>query len=108
MVAFTTERAALEVRRAELMARLAVIDAELDSHTARDWEEMATEREDDEVLEGMGASGRLTLQRIEAALRRIDSGTYGICVRCGDAIAPERLAAVPEAPLCRTCAGSRP
>lgn len=105
MAAYDRERAALEARRAELRARLVAIDAELDSHTARDWEEMATEREDDEVLEGMGHSAQVALARVEAALKRFETGDYGVCLRCGEDIAPERLAAVPEAALCRRCAG---
>ncbi len=37
---------------------------------------------------------------IEAALGRIDDGTYGRCVNCGRPIAAERLEAVPYATLC--------
>lgn len=33
---------------------------------------------------------------LEAALRRIEDGTYGICQSCGQPIEPERLEAVPE------------
>ena len=40
------------------------------------------------------------LDEIEAALARIDDGTYGLCVRCGQPIAAERLEAVPYATLC--------
>lgn len=43
------------------------------------------------------------LRRIEEALERIDAGTFGICLRCGETISPERLEAVPEAPLCLLC-----
>ncbi|NLA27556.1 MAG: yteA family sporulation protein [Firmicutes bacterium] len=47
---------------------------------------------------------RLTrLRYIEEALARIDGGTYGTCRRCGETISPERLEAVPEAPLCLLC-----
>lgn len=46
-------------------------------------------------------------QRIEAALERLDSGDYGFCVRCGTAIAPERLKVDPAAPFCRSCVGAR-
>lgn len=42
--------------------------------------------------------------RIEAALKRIDDGDYGWCVRCGEAIAPKRLAADPTVPTCIGCA----
>ena len=34
------------------------------------------------------------------ALRRIESGSYGYCAKCGNAIPPERLAVVPETVYC--------
>lgn len=40
------------------------------------------------------------LDEIEAALGRIETGTYGLCVTCGKPIAPERLEAVPYAARC--------
>jgi len=43
------------------------------------------------------------LDRVEAALRRLDEGTFGACVRCGRAIAPERLEALPWAAHCIDC-----
>src|SRR6476659_11334282 len=43
------------------------------------------------------------LAAIEAALARLDDGTYGRCVRCGHAIAPERLEALPAAAHCIDC-----
>jgi DnaK suppressor protein len=43
------------------------------------------------------------LAEIEAAIARLDDGTYGICVRCGGAIAPERLDALPWAAHCIDC-----
>lgn len=44
------------------------------------------------------------LQRIEAALRRCDSGDYGYCMRCDEAINPRRLEFDPTATLCIDCA----
>jgi RNA polymerase-binding transcription factor DksA len=41
---------------------------------------------------------------VDDALRRVESGTYGICERCGQPIAPERLAVRPFARYCVTCA----
>ena len=41
---------------------------------------------------------------LDAALRRIEEGTYGRCISCGGDIAPERLAALPAAVRCVTCA----
>ena len=48
-----------------------------------------------------------TLDEIEAALARIDAGTYGSCVRCGSAIPVERLQMRPFAGTCVSCAGAR-
>ena len=48
-----------------------------------------------------------TVARIEAALRRVDAGTYGRCVECEDAIAFERLRALPFALRCTACEQSR-
>ncbi len=44
------------------------------------------------------------LKRIEAALARIEDGSYGDCLACGEEIAQERLASDPTTPLCIVCA----
>ncbi len=46
-------------------------------------------------------------QQVEAALKRIEDGTYGSCQTCGKPIPTERLAALPFAGQCVTCK-SRP
>lgn len=43
------------------------------------------------------------LHEIEAALDKISKGTYGICERCSQPIASERLEALPAARLCMSC-----
>jgi RNA polymerase-binding transcription factor DksA len=45
-----------------------------------------------------------TLAELEAARARLESGLYGVCERCGQPIAPARLAARPEARTCVRCA----
>lgn len=105
MVSVTDRKTQLEARLADLRGRLAGIEAELDSHHAADWEELATEREGDEVLEGMGVSGQQEIRMIEAALGRIAAGEYGFCVKCGAEIGDGRLDVVPFTPFCRDCAG---
>lgn len=47
------------------------------------------------------------LTQIEAALRRLADGRYGVCERCGLAIGAERLAARPAASTCVRCAARR-
>lgn len=100
----TRRKAQLETRAAELTARLNGIEAELDAPAPQDWEDHATEREADEVLETMGRSGQQELRQIGAALERIAEGTYGTCAKCGDDIASERLDLLPYTPFCALCA----
>ena len=101
---FTDRIAQLEQRRAELIARMQTLDAELDSHGDPDWEENATEHEQDEAMEALGLSAQAELRMIDAALSRVSAGEYGACVRCGTEISEERLNLLPATPFCRICA----
>ena len=42
-------------------------------------------------------------RRVKGALRRMEDGTYGICLTCEDSISVKRLQAVPWAELCLRC-----
>lgn len=92
-------------RLADLKARLEGIETELVSHDSQDWEDLATEREADEVLEDLGNAGQLEMRQIEAALKRIDEGEYGACTKCGVEISAARLDLLPHTPFCKDCAG---
>jgi len=56
----------------------------------------------DQATEG---KRRAEIKRIEAALARIETDTFGDCARCGDEIAAKRMALDPAAALCVACAG---
>jgi DnaK suppressor protein len=56
---------------------------------------------------GVGESLEVGLERTERALAKLDEGTYGQCDVCGEAIAPKRLAAMPDAVTCVACASPR-
>jgi RNA polymerase-binding protein DksA len=47
------------------------------------------------------------LREVEAALERIEQGTYGKCQQCGEEIAAARLDALPYTPFCVRCAEER-
>ncbi len=47
------------------------------------------------------------LREVDAALARMDDGSYGRCESCGGDIAEARLEAMPSAVLCMTCASNR-
>ena len=104
MTDLAQHKAQLETRLADLKARLKDIDAELDSHKDPDWEDLATEREGDEVLEDLGQAGELEIRQIEAALGRMAAGEYGFCTKCGSDIGEVRLNLLPHTPFCRHCA----
>ncbi len=51
----------------------------------------------------MAKNARANLELVQAALRRIDEGSYGICEGCGRPIGKMRLQAFPRATLCMEC-----
>lgn len=61
----------------------------------------------DPVAVSRAAALLRTLEEIDAALDRIDAGTYGTCVHCGTAIPPERLEFRPHAAGCVSCQQAR-
>jgi DnaK suppressor protein len=43
------------------------------------------------------------LRNVHSAMRRIDDGTFGVCLHCDEDISPKRLSAVPWAAFCIHC-----
>jgi RNA polymerase-binding protein DksA len=74
-------------------------DAVYDNHLA----DTATETYDRELDYTLEENSEHVLAEIEAALKRIEEGTYGICTNCARQIVPERLEARPWATLCIDC-----
>jgi len=95
-------RRALEASQAELEKRI------------RNREEIAVDSSGDMFDQIQQASERdmavgdleresARLREVRVALRRIERGTFGICVDCEDGISQKRLAAVPWTALCLAC-----
>jgi RNA polymerase-binding protein DksA len=74
-------------------------DETTDNHIA----ETATVTLDREIDYTLEENSEHVLSEIDAALARIEAGTYGVCINCGKPIAEERLAAIPWATYCIDC-----
>lgn len=57
-----------------------------------------------EMAMAQQARRRTEIARIDAALARLDTDEFGWCLRCGEEIAPARLANDPAVTLCLACA----
>jgi len=76
-----------------------LVSGSADQHMA----DTATETVEREIGNTLEEHDERLLEAIDAALQRIESGTYGKCVNCGAQIPEERLEAMPWATLCIEC-----
>lgn len=93
----------LEQQLATMQGRLASIKRDVTQGHSGDSTEQAQERENDEVVDAIGNETEQSILAIQAALGRIDAGSYGVCAKCGEEIGKTRLKAVPEATRCVDC-----
>jgi RNA polymerase-binding transcription factor DksA len=86
-------------RRAQLTAERERVDREL----------LALGVDRNSYDDGFADSGQVTAERgeVDAALGKLEAGTYGHCETCGDDIADARLEAMPAARSCMACASKR-
>lgn len=98
------QKQALLARRKALTGHLSDIEESLEEMPSKDWDDRSTERQGDEVLESLGQVELAELRRIDAALNRIEKGTYGTCQKCGEQISDKCLALLPDTPFCKNCA----
>lgn len=76
---------------------------ENDMSNVNDSVDEATSTVTQTILSTMNRNNQQKIIAIEAALRRVIEGSYGLCVACGCKIKHERLTAVPWATKCITC-----
>jgi DnaK suppressor protein len=93
-------------KRAELLAR--VQEARSSEHSqekegAPDLGDRALETMSRDLLYQLSIGERDIVRRIDAALERLEAGTYGTCVHCGETVQKGRLHAVPWARHCIDC-----
>jgi RNA polymerase-binding transcription factor DksA len=103
----TAVRYTLQLRRNDLTQRKLCIARDLahrEDALSANAVEQAVETQNDETLQAILHSTEVDLAEIDAALQRMDHGTYGTCRDCGQPIAPLRLATLPQAVTCTSCA----
>jgi len=92
-------------QKQEASERLAAIRQDIrHENIPKDWEDRASETENDEALESLMLLTQRELTQIDAALARIGSGDYFTCSECGEAIPEQRLELLPFTTLCINCA----
>lgn len=91
-------------KKAELRDRLERITSNLRRALESDSAERATQLENSEVVDALGNEARDEMAKISAALVRLESGQYGICVDCGEQISGNRIEVHPYAKDCIDCA----
>ncbi len=103
-MSYDTIKVELESRLQAMQKRLSSIKRDVTQSHSGDSAEQAQERENDEVVDAIGNETAQSIRDIQAALTRIEDGTYGQCEACGEDIGQGRLEAIPEATRCVNCA----
>jgi DnaK suppressor protein len=102
-------RTALETERDELLGQVDDLTAEADVSRWRDGgfdddpADSGSANLERDRAQSLSGHARRMLTEVNAALERMDAGTYGVCENCGSAIERERLEALPYATLCMDC-----
>ncbi|MBL0690842.1 MAG: TraR/DksA family transcriptional regulator [SAR324 cluster bacterium] len=65
--------------------------------------DLASEQRNQEFIYLMGERDKRKLDQIQISLEKIESGDFGFCDECGEAISEKRLSAVPCASFCIDC-----
>ena len=93
----------LVARLEELGHRVHDFESDLREPLDPDFAEQATQMEGDEVTTELEHKAIMEAVQIKAAIGRIDTGSYGECVSCGNGINSKRLQALPYATECIDC-----
>jgi len=94
----------LRQHKAELQKRVNTIHEHARNPLEQDSAEQAAQLGNVAVVSALESEAVQELADIDAALHRLDAGTYGDCVSCGEPIGDARLKVRPAATQCRDCA----
>ncbi|MFC7361461.1 TraR/DksA family transcriptional regulator [Nocardioides astragali] len=106
-------RERLQEARRRTTSRLASLTSDFDDVVAASLDTNADDEHDPEghtiafersQIGALVQQVRHHLAEVDAALARLDAGTYGVCERCGEPVGEARLEALPAARTCIGCA----
>lgn len=97
-------RERLTAHKAELRKRVNTIHEHARNPLDQDSAEQAAQLGNVAVVSALESEAVQQIAEIDAALQRLESGTYGLCVSCGEPIGDGRLKVRPAATQCRDCA----
>ena len=115
MIDMKSARARLAAESTQALQHLADLTHDFEAVVAASRDTNADDEHDPEgatiafersQIEALVRQAQHHLEEIDAALRRLDAGTYGTCEVCGTPIGEERLEARPAARVCILCAAS--
>jgi DnaK suppressor protein len=96
----------LELQREEALQSISRVESEkhsLDLDSAKDSADRCVTSLSNESLFERSSQRRTILRLIDAVLRRIAEGSFGVCVTCGEVIQDRRLEALPWTQFCLRC-----
>ena len=97
----------LSDQKQEIIAKLVASNEDfkeiVEDMDPKDLADVASDDIDRKMIEAIGSQELKRLRSIDSALTRIQQGKYGLCIKCGKKIPPERLEAIPYALMCVDC-----
>ena len=95
-------RKVLETKRRELMSGTSDREEILIENAAEDFDRLQQQMNREVAIRNLDRESKL-LKVVNAAMKRVDEGSYGTCLRCDEEIPEKRMKAVPWAAYCVPC-----
>ena len=95
-------RKVLEAKKKELLAGTSDREEILIENAAEEFDRLQQQMNREVAIRNLDRESKL-LKEVQAALRRIEDETFGICLRCEEEIPEKRLKALPWAAYCVSC-----
>jgi DnaK suppressor protein len=95
-------RKVLDAKRRELLSGTSDREEILIENAAEDFDRLQQQMNREVAIRNLDRESKL-LKEVQAAMNRVEEGTYGICLRCDEEIPEKRMKAVPWAAYCVGC-----